>query len=174
MNSAKFENLVLAICEGIGGHITTTRLAKLLWLADKIAFRETGSKITDCRYIRKQFGPVPFENKDLLDIMREKGLISLRKTRDESYSRVEYIGRARPDMDVFSEDERRIIADFLREYRDTPTNRLVDLSHDLVWALRDDGETIPFEAYMAEIRMDDAKRKRAEEIIQAAELEYEN
>lgn len=174
MNKEKFENLVLAICESVEGPVTTTRLAKLLWLVDKAAYLQFGDKITGCRYIRKQFGPVPVDNHELLAVMREEGLISINKECGPEFSRVEYSPLRRPDMGAFDEREREVIENALTAHRNDSTRRLIAMSHDLAWALSEDGEEIPFAAYLGELAIWRNDPVRARRIIDKAELEYEN
>ncbi len=72
MNTERFENLVLAICQKVPAeHLATTKLNKLIWLIDKTAFLELGKSITGATYLRKMNGPVPKDNKDIFALMRD-------------------------------------------------------------------------------------------------------
>lgn len=175
MNQAKLENLVLLVCEAVPEHLTTTRLNKLLWILDKTAFLETGQKITGCRYIRKQYGPVPIDNGDALGVMEDKGLIEVIRSSDAETGmpRREYRAKAKADRSVFGEIEINLILKTLLEYAKWATRKLIALSHDLVWANRDDGEEINFEAYLARFNFTPAQKNKARQLIECAELAYE-
>lgn len=175
MNQEKFENLVLLVCEAVPEHLTTTRLNKLLWILDKTAFLEIGQKITGCRYIRKQFGPVPKDNGDALGVMNDKGMIETIRSSDTETGmpRREYKAKTKADLSVFDKTELALIIKTLQDYAKWATLKLIRLSHDLVWANRNDGEEINFEAYLGKFNFTEAQKRKVQELIESAELAYE-
>lgn len=171
MNQCKFENAVLFICENARGKMTQVRLNKLLWLIDKTAFLQLAHTITDWVYIRKRYGPVPKYNFDALGIMGDHGDLKIIKSRDEDCEKTLYIPRKEPDLSCFDESELEIMRDILNTYGKTHWEKLVKLSHDLAWATYDDGERIPFEAYLS--ALPDAKAIPAiRDMIARKEAEY--
>lgn len=171
----RFQNLVLRVCEAVSENLTATRLNKLLWLVDKAAFPETGRKITGHAYLRKVQGPVPRDNGKELAMMKESGQLEIRTSRDEQsgLSKREYKALAPADMSVFTEVEREIIDPTLREYATWPTYKLVSLAHDLVWANREDGEEINFDAYRVKFNFSRGELDAIKKHIEDAELAYE-
>lgn len=175
MNQEKFENLVLLICDAVPEKLTTTRLNKLLWLIDKTAFIENGDKITGCKYIKKQYGPVPVDNGEALGVMHDKGLINISIYRDEEtdMARREYKGVSQANINIFSSKEYNIIQDVLKRFASWSARKLIQLSHDLIWANRDDWEEINFEAYLVKFNFSSMHKKSAQSMIEQAELAYE-
>lgn len=171
MSQCKFENAVLFICTNTQGEMTTVRLNKLLWLMDKTAFLQLAHTITGWSYIRKRFGPVPIDNYDALGIMGDNGDLEIISSRDGDYERTKYIPHKDPDISCFDEKELEIMRNVLTTYGNTHWEKLVKLSHDLTWATYEDGEHIPFEAYLS--AMPDASTIPAiREIIERKEAEY--
>ena len=173
----KFENLVLAICETVPPeYLATTKLNKLLWLVDKTAFMRLGKSVTCSAYLRKRKGPVPQDNRDVFAIMQENHILATEQGRwnlpaDQMQS-VNYRGLKKANMDVFSQEEKDIIFSVINEYGKKPASQLVNLSHDLVWATFEDGDVIPFEAYLSSIK-DENNLPEVQQIIADAELEYD-
>lgn len=169
MNQNKFENVVLYICENAHGRMTTTRLNKLLWLIDKTAFLRNAQTVTDWSYIRKRFGPVPKDNYDAFGVMADKSKLRITLEHGEGFETAFYAALKKPDMTVFSEAEKNVMEDVMKNYVKVSTDMLVELSHDLVWATYEDGETIPFEAYLSvfPVELPSVKNK-----IDMAEKEY--
>jgi len=176
MDQERLENLVLAVCEVVPPeHLSTTKLNKLLWLIDKTAFMTFGRTITGCSYLRKARGPVPQGNKDIFRQMEANGALEcirdMHRAPSASLQSVNYHGRISANNEVFSPEERGVISDILQQYGNKSTRELVDLSHDLAWATYEDGEEIPFAAYLSSIQneneLDSVRR-----IIDKAESEY--
>lgn len=149
MNQHKFENAVLFICENASGEMNTVRLNKLLWLIDKTACLRLAHTVTDWKYIRKEMGPVPFDNHDALCVMSDKNSLDISHGKDGNCEKFSYSPIARADLSGFDEGEREVMRDVLEKYGNVPWRKLVELSHDLAWATYEDGETIPFEAYLS-------------------------
>ncbi len=149
MNQRKFENAVLFICENASGKMSMVRLNKLLWLIDKTAFLQLAHTITEWRYIRKELGPVPLDNHDALGVMKDRGILKIDHTKDENGEKYIFTSLASPDISCFDESEQRVLHDVLAKYGSKHWLKLVGLSHDLAWATYDDGEVIPFEAYLS-------------------------
>lgn len=171
MNLAKFKNVVLYICNNCPGRMTTTRLNKLLWLMDKTAFLETARTITDWSYLRKKFGPVPKDNYDALGIMKDESGLQMTHAESGMSETTVYMALKMPDLSEFSEHELQIMKKVINCYGHAPTEELVKLSHDLVWASYEDGEKIPFEAYLS-VDDDINLSKPVAEKIKKAEMEY--
>lgn len=149
MNQGKFENTVLFICENTPGEMNTVRLNKLLWLIDKTSFLKLAHTVTGRHYIRKEMGPAPVYTHDAISIMRDKGLINVTHISDENGHKCSYTPLTHADLSRFSADEQKIMRDVLAKYGSAHWLKLVELSHDLAWATYEDGETIPFEAYLS-------------------------
>ena len=174
MDNDKFFNLALRICERSAEPPKTKRLAKLMWLLDKSAFLKLGHKITGCEYLRKQFGPVPKNNKDLLCIMRDRGMLDIRRSHQDQMPEVSYIAQKPANMTSFTEEERKLIDEVLDTALERSTTSLVRESHDLTWALTEDNEPIRFESYLSQLPLSAELKRKFKELVEEAEDEYED
>lgn len=129
--------------------ISETKLHKILFYADREAYFELGAPITGASYIRHQYGPFSEALPDTLDNLEEEGAIAVR---EYSVGGVE-IGPGvqrcpevftRPDTDVFSDEERRILTRVAREIFSQNTDTVSKQSHDVVWESVDPYEEIPY------------------------------
>ena len=172
MSNYRFDNLVLHICSSSSKPPHTIRLAKLLWAFDKGAYLQLGHKLTGCEYLRKKFGPVPKDNKDLLCLMRDRGLIDLKQTPKDEYPEVTYRAMRPADLTCFTKEEKNFVESVTPEIIHLSTGELIRQSHDLTWALTPDNSVIPFETYLSDIKMDYAEKQKYRELIEEAEYEY--
>lgn len=131
--------------------MTTIRLNKLLWLMDKEAFLQTTRTITGSPYIRKRFGPVPQNYLATYNAMADKGYLKIVHSRDDNFEKTKYTARRKATLSCFDDDELGIMREVLDKYGSASVGRLVKLSHDLTWARHEDGEKIPFEAYLSAV-----------------------
>lgn len=125
--------------------------------------------------MRKQYGPVPYDNGEVLALMAERGLLEIKTLRDSDGEMPgqEYKASKAPDRNAFMPDELEVIERGLSEYSGVSTGQLVRLSHDLVWANREDGEEIKFEAYLRRLNLTPNLERKMRAAIEAAELAYE-
>ena len=73
----KFKSLVHYVCWKAGdpSKLGAIKLNKILWLADFLAYYERDRAITDARYIRRQFGPVPSAIQPVIRELQEEGIL---------------------------------------------------------------------------------------------------
>jgi len=161
MTNEKFGQIVLALCNAIPQeHLATVKLNKLIWLIDKTSMCRRGHTITGLNYIRKDFGPVPENNRDLLHEMKNEGLIEVAEEfidsgELKSTTRCNYKGLIPPDFHGFTTEDISIINEIISNYGKYSTKQLVNISHDLVWATFNDNEQIPMEAYLIKSTIND-------------------
>ena len=105
--------------------LTRTKLIKLLYLSDKFAEEERGSKISDTDYVMYQYGPYSEEITDTLEDM-DGGAISEVIGRSPSGKYYQYVPRHANVSGELSEREKEIIDRVLRDYGDFDTEELVD------------------------------------------------
>lgn len=150
MASEKFKALVhYVVASADDPHrLGATRLNKICWYADTLAYRYGGKTITGETYIKRTHGPVP---KSILATIRELEAEQKIHVRDHQLfqSRKMRLFQAMEDADasVFDEDERGII-DFVvaRVCHDHTAASISELTHDAVWEAANDGEEIPMSA----------------------------
>ena len=147
MDRQKFKQLVHYIVSR-RSHDTDSlgavKLNKILWLSELRAYHETGYSITDARYIKKEFGPVPASVMPILRELEAEGAIRIREAPHYGKQKMEYIDRC-PVTDSFLEPrEAEIVNQTIDEVCDRHTAKSIsDASHDHIWEAAADGEEIP-------------------------------
>ncbi|MDO8668145.1 MAG: helix-turn-helix domain-containing protein [bacterium] len=148
-NYAKYKQMILAYLRadnGMGGKITKTKLAKLLYLADFAWFYKNLESMSGMAYRRIQYGPVPDSYFRAVDELYEDGLIDLDcTTKDGAF----LISLARPgERDNLSElnvAEKKLIKDISAKWKDKRTQEIVKFTHDqLPYQICEDNEIIPY------------------------------
>ena len=105
--------------------LTRTKLIKLLYLSDKFAEEERGSKISDTDYVMYQYGPYSEEITDTLEDMDGEAISEV-IGRSPSGKYYQYVPRHANVSGELSEREKEIIDRVLRGYGDFDTEELVD------------------------------------------------
>jgi hypothetical protein len=126
------------------------KLNKALWVADIRAFVERGVPITGERYVKRQFGPVPYSILSIVKELEREGKIVVRQTESFGNPKTDYIALKRPDFSAFSSEEISLIDDAIDFvcHRHTAMG-ISDKTHDAIWKLAELGEDIPYEAMLA-------------------------
>jgi uncharacterized phage-associated protein len=119
------------------------KLFKLLYLLDFEHFRQTGKSVTGFDYQAWKFGPVPVDlmeeweqlDPDLASVIR----ITPEQVVDYTRYTVKTKDGVKFDDSEFSSRQLRIMADLVEKYRETMSEKLIDVTHaqngawDKVW-----------------------------------------
>lgn len=172
----KFEQLVLWFTELADQtrdeRFGLTKLNKLLYFSDFKAYGALGASITGATYIKMPRGPVAQELLAELNRMDDQGLIERRVRPYFNYrqKRVEPVKNTdgsllvRPDLTVFSEDEKAIVKQVFADLFRLNAVQVSELSHlETGWQLAEDREVIPYTSvYISNRRPTDAEVTFAE------------
>ena len=128
----------------------TTRLNKVLFFADFLAYAKFGTPITGAEYMRERHGPVPRAVRAPSQILREMkraGELRLEDTPlPRNMTRVTPIPLRDPDMSAFSQDEIGLINDIVESFRGWRAGPISKYTHELPqWHTVPLLETIPYE-----------------------------
>jgi uncharacterized phage-associated protein len=117
-------------------HCNTTKISKLLYFLDFQHFEQTGYPVIGLHYYSFDKGPVPkdfwLEVRDgIVPADFENKLVLVRKTDDFSpkYKETEFVPKAKPDMDVFTSRERKLLEKIAFIYKDTKASELSEITH---------------------------------------------
>jgi hypothetical protein len=143
----KFRELVLYIARrseadpGFGA----TKLNKILFFCDFLAYRTFGRSITSHPYQKLEHGPAPRALKPILRRMVEEG-DCVEVQRDHfGYPQVRIIARREPDLGLFSAEEIDLVGRVLEELRDSNATQVSELSHQFIgWQVANLNEDIPY------------------------------
>ncbi|MDR1440287.1 MAG: SocA family protein [Clostridiales bacterium] len=136
INEAKYENAILYFCSQLGGALRgRKKLAKLLYYADfdSYEYKESMQSVTGDSYTVLEMGPVPDNYKSVLLRLARAGQIEISRESEmpggkptEVYALAH---SAAPNMLVFSEDERFVLARVAKKYGRLNGRQLEALTH---------------------------------------------
>ena len=124
------------------------KLNKVMWFADREAYRRFGATITgQASYQKQRLGPVPNNIVRSVNRLEHDGKIVTRRAVTPIGVRREYLWLKQPDVSTFTPDE----VDILNEAIDWVCNdhsamSISDLTHDALWEAAELGEQIPIGA----------------------------
>lgn len=147
--SSKLEAVVLMLLEQAKGTIVgRTKLMKLLYYVDFIHYKKTGFSVTNARYTKLPYGPVPKQAFRVLESLSTEGkIIPNRQELGANRELVRYELRTDCDVDTgnfLGSDEILRIEEVFRKFGTRSTSELVELTHgEEPWIRAEMGETIP-------------------------------
>ncbi len=107
-----------------------TKLNKLLFYIDFIAYKEKGKSITGLSYSHLNYGPVPNKYQMLIGIMIEEHELSENeKVYRNGTSGIFYRTKKKPNMKIFNDYEKRILKKVVKTMKNKSSKEISDLSH---------------------------------------------
>ncbi len=122
--------LVLYFVRRLGG-VFVTKMNKLLFYADFLAYRRTGFGLTGLEYQAMQYGPVPKNWGAVYDALDGVAMNEYVINDRSGGIRLEAVGDTEADM-ALSDDEREILEDVCARFGDANVKEISDASHDEV------------------------------------------
>jgi Protein of unknown function (DUF4065) len=147
-----------------------TKLNKICWFADTLAFRLSGSPITNARYVKRAKGPVPKDVLLTLKQLEDEGKIKVRHSDHQIYKTRLFINLEDADTGLFSPVELSILDSVIKTICDHHTaSSISDLTHDRIWEAANEGEELPLWVSLAGRagQITDEVTKWADSVIQA-------
>ena len=136
------------------GNLYKTKLNKLLFYADFLAYQQYGYSITGLQYRAIQYGPVPAEYERLyLRLQDDKRvIIEERNGKDDQYVEV-YHPNTPFDESEFAEEELYILGSVVQLFSRKRTSDIVRLSHEeTAWKENEGGrKLINYQRYGFEV-----------------------
>lgn len=147
-------------------HLGATRLNKVLWFADVVAFRRYGKSLTGATsYRRMPHGPVPNGIDFILSNLKECGAIVEERTMTPVGSRREFSSREIPDVEAFSARDIALVHEILAFVIRQSAESVSELSHDSLWEEVAMGEQMSVEA--GSVFPDDVTEQDCDELDRA-------
>jgi hypothetical protein len=143
----KLRELILHICRRSEGDpkFGATKLNKLLFFADFLAYRQFGSSITRHTYQRLPKGPAP---RSIVPILRDMEMRrEIARSEHDYYGKKQFKAVALRDADLsrFSGPEIGLVDSIIGDCWGETAKQISDMSHRFIgWKLAEDGETIPY------------------------------
>jgi hypothetical protein len=123
-----------------------TKLNKLLFFSDFLAYLNFGKSITGQIYFRLNNGPAPKRWMLVRERMCQDGDLAIKKQDFFGFPQIKLIPLRPPDTSRFSVDELRIVDMVIDKYISLNASQISDESHGFIgWSLAKDKEEIPIE-----------------------------
>lgn len=146
-DDGKFRELILYLADKSQADpkFGSTKLNKLLFFCDFLAYKSLGRSITGHEYQKLPHGPAPRALLPVRELMVEEGDCILREEDHFGYDQQRLIPLRAPRPEVFSGAEIDLIRDVISELWNSNGSEVSDLSHQFLgWELAAVGEPIPY------------------------------
>jgi hypothetical protein len=169
-DDARFKELVLYICEKCANdpRFGATKLNKILYFSDFLAFGESGAPITGMEYQKIKKGPAPRRMVPIRDEMVKAGDLAIQRVKLISGGRVQErpINLRSANLEMFTSTQIALVDSIIEALRDATAEEVSELSHRMVgYKVVDVGEIIPYETiFVSDEPMSEADIDRAREL----------
>jgi len=166
---ARMRELILYIsdrCSEDPGY-GATKLNKILYHSDFIAFLRDGHPVTGAEYAAREHGPAPRRLVPVRDslIADRKLFIKHRRIMDKVQQRP--IAMEPPSLGLFSARDISIVDEVIQGLWGQTATEVSDGSHGIAWDSMDEGESIPYEAaYLSDEPLTQAEIAMARDLAQ--------
>lgn len=148
LDRPKFKELVLyvALRSAEDAGFGRTKLNKVLFFSDFLAYQESGASITGAEYQKLEHGPAPRQMLPILRELLESGDASEVPRRVGTYSQRRLVAMRQPRLDLFSGQEIAVVDDVVDLLSGKGAVDVSELSHQmsLGWQVVDLNDTIPY------------------------------
>lgn len=164
----RFRELILYIskqCEN-DVHFGATKLNKILYYSDFIAFERFGSPLTGRVYFKLPQGPAP---KPLLPVRKElerEGALRVEKREvAKGYVQERTIALREPVLSHFTPDEIALVDEVIKDLWSQTATEVSDASHDVRWRILNMRDSMPYElAYLDSSGVSEEDNRRTSEL----------
>ncbi|HXJ96252.1 MAG TPA: Panacea domain-containing protein [Terriglobia bacterium] len=168
-NETKFKELVLYVSQKCANDPTfgATKLNKILFYTDFLAYANLGEPITAFDYQKLRWGPAPRRLIPVQNDMITKGELVLQPVHllgGKVQKRT--VNLRDPDLSVFRPQEIALIDEVIEALESARADAVSELSHRLVgWKVAEEGESIPYETiFLSDEPLTDAENERGRKL----------
>lgn len=160
----KMEQLLLYVAEESSGDpkFGKTKLNKILFYIDFLAYGILGRPVTGAEYQRRPYGPVPRQIVSARNAILARRDAVIESTDWFGLPQERLVAKGKADLSAFSQAEKSLIDSVIKALWDKNGTQASDLSHrEPGWRIADDRETIPYQAVFLsprELTADDIRR----------------
>jgi uncharacterized phage-associated protein len=146
-DKTKFQELILYLAKRSADdpHFGATKLNKLLFFSDFLAYGQLGSPITGATYQKLRWGPAPRQLLPTQREMKRDGIAQVRRA--STFTPDKTTALRDPDLSVFTAEEIAIVDEVLCELQSDNATMVSDRSHQFSvgWQVAAEQEEIPYE-----------------------------
>lgn len=165
---AKLREMILYLAEKCRNDDTfgSTKLNKLLYFSDFLAYAHFGKPITGAEYMGLPQGPVPRSLLRVRTDLEAEGKLAIRKRQFHGFEQHKLIPLADADLEAFSGREIALVDEVVDSFRNTTAKSISLASHNRVWRIAgSDRNPIPYEAvFISDDPVDDDDIRRTAEL----------
>lgn len=147
-NRQKFSELVLYVAERSVSDpkFGATKLNKILFFSDFIAYATYGRSITGAEYQRLSHGPAPRQLKPIQNELVEEGHARIETRNYFGHVQHRIVPNRPLNLSLFTTDEIALVDEMLSQLREHNAVSISEMSHEvsMAWQVAQDGETIPY------------------------------
>lgn len=146
-----------------------TKLNKILYYADFIAFARLGAPITGVQYMKLAHGPAP---RALVPVKRE--MIEAQDAEEiemmyHGRQQVRLVAKRPPDLEIFTADQIAIVDEVIQSLRLQTATEVSEMSHTLAWKIAGHKGAIPYPSvFLSDQGANDADREWASTVLAQA------
>ena len=168
-NEKKFKELLLYVSQKCAHDRTfgATKLNKILFYADFLAYANLGEPITCFDYQKLPFGPAPRRLIPVQTQMIEAGELALQPVHLWSGNvQKRAVNLRSPDLSVFTAQEIALVDEVIEALENARAEAVSELSHRLVgWKVVEEGESIPYSTiFLSDEPLSEAETERGREL----------
>ncbi|MFI5180939.1 MAG: Panacea domain-containing protein [Thermoanaerobaculia bacterium] len=167
----RFKELILYVSQQCASapKFGATKLNKILYFADFLAYAETGEPITGATYFALAAGPAPRALVPVREEMKAAGELAVQSVPLSDGRRLERpVNLREPRLEVFKPEQVAIVDRVIERLWEENAEGVSDLSHRMVgWQTTAQGDNIPYESiFFSNAPLTEAQQRRG---IQVAE-----
>jgi antitoxin SocA-like protein len=171
-NEPRFTELVLYICQKCvtDPKFGATKLNKILYYADFLAYARFGKPITGFQYHREKNGPIPTHLVPMRQRMIAAGELALQPVKLISGDvQKRLVNLREPRIDLFTAQEISLVDAIIDQLWGHTADEVSELTHRMVgWQVVDPGENIPYETvFVSAEPLTEADAVRAKELARS-------
>lgn len=148
-NDAKLAELILYVSDRCADdpRFGATKLNKILFYADFIAYGKLGKPITGQAYQKLKFGPAPRRLMPVRDGLIAASELAIQSKDHFGKGQKRTVALREANLSQFSGDEIAIVEDMIKAFWDANATEASEASHrTCAWKYADEGEDIPYES----------------------------
>lgn len=131
---------------------STSKLNKILFSVDFLAYGTWGRPVTEITYVRQEHGPAPKPDEFLRvrETLISAGRATIQTRQHLGSEQKRIVALADADMSLFDQRERRLIDDVIEEFKSYNAAQLTDWSYTILpWLQAENDDEIPFHTVFA-------------------------
>lgn len=168
-HDVKFKELVLYVSQKCANDRTfgATKLNKILFYADFLAYANLGKSITNFDYQKLPYGPAPRRLIPIQNEMIRSGELAMQPVSLWSgNTQKRLVGLRTPNLSVFTGEEIAQIDGVIEAFENARAETVSELSHSLVgWKVVEQGESIPYNTiFVSDEPLTQAESERGQEL----------